>query len=1593
MPHRRYPLAEIQRIAGQPLFETAFNFVHFHVYERAAALPGLRLLGRRGYEATNFALLVNFQAAPGSGELTLGLIHDPAEIGGGEAALLGERLLGLLAAMAADPGGRVDSVSLLTPAERVQVLGGWSRGAGGYPRDRDVAALFAEQAARTPDAVAVSHGDSWLSYGELARRAGRIAGKLRRLGVGPETPVGIATERTAELAVGLAAIVLAGGVYVPLDPRYPEERLAFMVADTGLALVLTPARHAARFAAAGARPLALEREVRAAGVADGSLPPPAPAGDPDRLLYIIYTSGSTGRPKGVAVRHLGVVRLTVGADYVRLGPDETVLLFSPLSFDVSTFEIWGALLTGGRLAVAPDGALATAELGEVVRRQGVTTLWLTSGLFQQAAEGDLDGFRGVRQLLAGGDVVSPAAAARVLAALPGCRVIDGYGPTEATSFASTSEVEPPVALDRPIPIGRPIAGTELQIADPFAQPAPVGVSGELLLGGDGLARGYLGRPALTAERFVPDAFSGRPGERLYRTGDRARWRPDGRVDYLGRLDRQVKVRGFRVEPAEVEAALAAHPAVAAAAVAAWPDPTGGHRLVAYLVPEAHATALAAAPAAAELRRFLGERLPEYLVPSAFVTLAELPLTAHGKLDRRALPPPEPAAAGEGGHVAPRTPLEEALAGIWAELLGRERVGVEDDFFALGGHSLLAIRLAARVGAAFGVALPLGRLSRAPTVAALAAEVAALSGRGGAGAEWPLLTPDPAGRHQPFPLTEVQEAYWVGRGRDLALGGVASHLYLEVEGERLDAGRFAAAWRTLVERHGMLRAVVLPDGRQQVLADPPPYQPGVSELDGRPPAEVAAELEAVRRRLSHQVFAADRWPLFEIHLSQLPGGRTRLHLSLDALILDASSLSLLAAELAALYDSPDSALPPLEPTFRDYVLAERALRGTAAYRRAEEYWRARLDTLPPAPELPLARGPAELSAPRFARRSGALDAAAWGRLRARAGRAGVSPSGVLLAAWSEALAAWSKSPRFTLCLTLFQRLPLHPEVDRLVGDFTSLTLLEVDAETPGSFEERARRLRDRLWDDLDHRIFGGVRVLRELARRRGPGAPAALAPVVFTSTLGLGRGGAAALERFGERVFAVTQTPQVWLDHQVLERDGALIYHWDAVEELFPPGLLDDLFAAYRALLDRLAAGEAAWREPVRDLLPAAQLAARRAANDTGAPRSEERLEAPFFAAAAAHPERPAVIDPERTVTYGELARRAEDLAGRLRRRGAGRGRLVAVALEKGWRQAAAVLGILRAGAAYLPVDPELPAERFRTLLGLAGATLAVTRADLAAALPWPEGVEPVDVDALEDLEVPAAEGGADDLAYVIYTSGSTGAPKGVMIDHRAAVNTVLDVNRRFGVGAGDRVLGLSSLSFDLSVCDLFGTFAAGGALVLPAESAARDPAHWAERLAGEGVTVWNSVPALLQLLVEYAEAGGRPLPPGLRLVLLSGDWIPLDLPDRLRRLAPGAEVITLGGATEAAIWSIFHPVPGRRRRAGGASPTGGRSPTRPSTSSTAASPSAPTGSPATSTSAATASPAATGATRRRPGPPSSGTPARASGSTAPETSAAGCPGA
>jgi amino acid adenylation domain-containing protein len=817
---------------------------------------------------------------------------------------------------------------------------------------------------------------------------------------------------------------------------------------------------------------------------------------------------------------------------------------------------------------------------------------------------------------------------------------------------------------------------------------------------------------------------------------------------------------------------------------------------------------------------------------------------------------------------------------------------------------------------------------------------------------PIIIPEPEKKYQPFPLTPIQQAYWLGRKGNFEGGKVATHLYLEIDSLNLDVQRLENAWQQLIERHDMLRTIALPHGEQQVLKQVPHYSIKVIDLQGFAEDIVTANSLQIQNEMSHQVLSVEQWPAFDIRVSKFDENRFRIHISIDLFIADFGSLMRLIYEWTQLYRSPDFVLPSLEISFRDYVLAEKKLVETDLYKRSQQYWFDRLDELPPSPPLPLVKNPDFLKQPRFKRRSSQLSAQDWSKLKQKASAIGLTSSGFLLAAFADILTVWTNSDRFTLNLTFQNRLPFHPQAELIIGNTISVILVAIDNSRSGtSFCDRSKKIQEQLWRDLDRIYISGIEVLRELARRRNSIQKAQM-PIVFTSVLGvessLGQE-PTVINQLGEVVYSISQTPQVWFDHQVAEENGKLVFNWDVVEDLFPPGMIDDMFASYCQLLQRLVDSDESWHETTYNLVPQAHLNKFAEINATDSAISPLMLHELFTLQAKAQPEATAIICPKGELTYGEVYHLATEVGHQLRQLGAIPNQLVAIVMEKGWEQVVAVLAILMSGAAYLPIDPNLPPERFQYLLKEGEVKLALTQSHLEEQLAWIEGIERICLEGrsqesgfrIQDSEVRSQKSGIRNqeredltgnkfayptdkpdycllpiaysldqrsLAYVIYTSGSTGNPKGVMQGHIGPVNTVLDINRRFQITSKDRVLALSALNFDLSVYDLFGTLAAGATLVIPAPQRTKDAKHWTELMIAHRVTVWNSVPYLMQMLTEYLLEKQQEIPADLRLIFMSGDRIPISLVEKIKSIGKNVDVISLGGPTETSIWNICYPI-------------------------------------------------------------------------------------
>ncbi|HLM58539.1 MAG TPA: amino acid adenylation domain-containing protein [Pyrinomonadaceae bacterium] len=1395
----------------------------------------------------------------------------------------------LLESIVADPARPLSRLPWLPEEERRQLLVEWNSTAVDYSPADNLAALFEAQVRRTPDAVALVFEDERISYGELNARANQLAHHLRRLGAGPETLVGVLMRRTAEMVVALLGILKAGAAYVPLDPDYPQGRLAYMLADADVPVLLT--QESLRASVPGQRAqvfcLDTQREMLAR---QSSADPPPTLSSADGLAYVIYTSGSTGKPKGVAISHRSAVtllqwaRATFSAEELR-----GVLASTSVCFDLSVFELFAPLGVGGKVILA-ENALALPTLPAADEVTLVNTV--PSAMAELVRMSGLP--RSVRCVNLAGEPLKNSLVQQVYAREHVRRVLNLYGPSEDTTY-STFACHERGATGEPT-IGRPIANTQIYLLDEHLEPVPVGVAGELHIGGAGLARGYLRRPRLTAEKFIPSPFGERPGERLYKTGDMARYLSDGDIEFLGRLDHQVKVRGFRIEPGEIESAMAEHAAVREAVVVTREAATGDAALVAYVVWDGGVP-----PPFGELRRFLSARLPEYMIPSAFVSLGALPLSPNGKLDRRALPaPPDVRPESAAPYAAPRNQVEEMLAEIWSAVLGLSRVGIDDNFFELGGHSLLAAQVLARAQKAFQTELPLRLLFEAPTVARFAERLEA------------SLQSDELTTHAPIravrrgaaaaPLSFMQQRLWFLEQYEP--GGYAYNMPGAVRlSGTLDIAALRRSLDEVVSRHETLRTrFALVDGEPvQVIAPALQLALPVSDLGGWEEGSREARLAEILREEAQRPFNLAEAPLMRARLVRLRETEHALAVTLHHIVSDGWSLDLLLHEMATLYGAfsagEPSPLPELTIQYADYAHWQRqALQGEALAKRLS-YWRKQMGGAPAVLELPADRPRPPARTNRGSKQTAVLTREQTDALKALSRREGVTLFMTLLAAFKVLLYRYTGQPDIVVGTPHSNRHQV--ETESLIGFFVNMLVLRTDLSGNPTFTELLGRVRETALTACSHDL-----PFEKLVEELQPERDASRHPL-FQVMAVLQRPPLPPLETpaLTWRPLEVeTQTAKFDLSLDMAETARGLSLTLEYSADLFEPDTAARMLGHLRTLLDSIAL-EPAQRIAELSLLTEAE---RRVLleewNDTGRPYPQgECLHELFEAQAGRTPGAIALIFGERRITYGELNARANRTAHFLRSSGVGPEAVVGLYLERSPEMLASILGVLKAGGAYLPIDQSYPQERIRGMIEDAEIRVLLTQSSLRDRLPPACGASVVSIDAEPEV-LAAASGGnptpsawPDNLAYVIYTSGSTGRPKGVAISHRSAVAMLHWAQETYDAEQLRGVLASTSISFDLSVFEMFLPLSVGGRVVLVQNvlELPRLPA------AGE-VTLVNTVPSAM---AELIRVGG--VPASARTVNLAGEALKGELVDRIYEQTAATQVWNLYGPTEDTTYSTY----------------------------------------------------------------------------------------
>ncbi len=1420
-------------------------------------------------------------------------LFDPATV-----ARLGRSYLRLLSTLVeAGAGARVSGLPLMGEVERWQILGEWSEPRTPAVEEICLHELVVARMARTPEAVALIHGRERITYRELGERTLRLARRLASLGVGPEVRVGVCLSRTPALVTTLLGILRAGGAYVPLDASYPQERLGFMVEDAGAAVIVTERQLVSRLPESRARVLVIDEDLA------------GPEAEPRRALpgnlaYLIYTSGSTGRPKAVAIEHRSPVALVrwARATYDREELEGGVLFATSISFDVSVAELFFTLASGGRLILAKN----VLELPELPAASEVILVCAVPSAI--AAMADARAIpSNVKTVNLGGEPVK-GALARALHAGGVQRVRNLYGPSEDTTY-STCEVIARGERREPT-IGRPVGGTRIVVLDRELRLVTVGALGEIYLGGAGLARGYLGRPELTAERYVPDPLATVPGERLYRTSDLGRYLPDGRVEYLGRLDHQVKVRGHRVELGEIEVALLDHPQVKEAVVVVRSDRSDGsdgsdRSLAAYFVADPPA------PTAGELRDHLRGRLTEYMVPASFTRLDRLPLNPNGKVDRKALPAPEalevadaPLAAAHGYD----DPLQEMLAGIWAEVLGLEDLpGPEDNFFELGGHSLLATRVVSRVRAALGIELPLRTLFASPTVAELAVDV---SEHLGAVARTALGSPlEPLADRSELPLSFAQQRLWLLDR--LEPGSTVYNLPLayRVDGP-LDAGCLEAALGEVVRRHEVLRTT-FSTGKEggeprQVVAPARSFTLPRIDLSGLPAAAREAEAVRVTNEEATRSFDLETGPIFRAALLISGPAEHRLLLTTHHIASDGWSVDVLLGELTALYRAAvaglPSPLPELPIQYADFAAWQRRWLSGAVLEDQLAYWRQRLSGAPEALDLPTDRPRPAVETSRGAHLSTPLPPALTAGVRALSRDRDATLFMVLLAGFATQLHRYTGASDVLLGSPVAGR--NRAEVEGLLGFFVNTLVMRVDLAGDPGFDVLVGRVRETALAAYAHQDLPFERLVEELAPQRS----LARSPL-FQVSFVLG------VEEESRELAPGLPLEPLPVDYKTTKfdltlaldlRDDELVADLEYRTDLLDATTVRRWADHYAHLLAAAVECPKAPLSALGLLSPAERHQIAREWNDTAPlPEPAVCLHQLFEAQAARTPDAVALVSPDgrQRLSYRELEARAEALARRLRILGVGPEILAGVLMDRTVELVVSLLAVLKAGGAYVPIDPAYPRQRVATLLANSRAAVLLTRrallAEFAGSLP-PEAVPLfVDEPAEETEAPPLRPPQPGNLAYVIYTSGSTGEPKGVAIEHRSAVAFARWAREVYAPEERAGVLGSTSVCFDISIMEIFVTLAWGGRILL-AENALALPTLPAR----DEVTMINSVPSAMAELVR----DGR-LPDSIRVVNTGGEAVKGALARRIYEQSRATRVIDVYGPSEDTTYSTTSLIP------------------------------------------------------------------------------------
>lgn len=1420
-----------------------------------------------------------------------------------------ERMLGhfqiLLDEIVSAPNRRLAEFPLLTQNERHQTMVLWNATHAAYRRNITLPEQFEIHAYRHPHTPAVVYQDQRLTYGELDRRANQLANYLIQCGVKQETLVGVFIDRSIDMIVAILGILKAGGAYVPLDPTYPLERIAFMLEDTQATVLLTQTHLLPNLPAVKAQVVCLDDKETA--VAHASTFSPAVPMSADNLAYVIYTSGSTGRPKGVCCAHAGVFNLLAHFDRWRtIREGSPCAVWTSFNFDVSVYEIFSALTAGGTLHIVPEAIrldthlfaqwLVDNRIYSAYIPPFMLTDWMM--LLRQGATPPP-----MRRLLVGVEPIAEQVLAELSRLIPNLWAINGYGPTEATVCATLYSVPKDSSWQGYTPIGYPTQNLKIYLLDPLMQPVPVGVAGELYVGGIGLARGYFQRPSLTADRFIPDPFSNEPGGRLYRTGDLVRYLPNGVMMFVGRADQQVKIRGFRIELGEIETLLRQEEAIRDTLVLIREDTPGDKRIVAYFVPKSGAEVDVSA-----LRQALQRHLPEYMMPSAFVPLVQFPVTPNGKIDHKALPAPDVAGAdSETDFVAPRNPIEEILAGYWADLLQRPLIGIHHNFFELGGHSLLATQLVSRIRRNLQVEIPVRQLFEQPTVAALAEKIEMVRRE-----QDNVLKPriEPQIHEGDIPLSFAQQRLWL---LDVLEPGQATYnipTAVRLLGQ-LHPEALQKALDEIVRRHASLRTVFTTNAQGEPIQTI--YEALTAplkriDLRALPAAERESKAQELAREEAQTPFHLGQWPLLRVTLLQLDNEEYVLTAVMHHIISDGWSVGIFIRELMALYtaysQNKPSPLPALPIQYPDFAVWQKAWLSGEALENQLAYWRNQLAGTLPVLSLPTDRPRGAVQTYNGANFHFELPPSLSKAVKALGQSEGTTLFMTLLAAFNTWLYRLSGQTDIIVGSPIANR--NHAEIEGLIGFFVNTLALRTQLDDDPTFSALLARVRETLLGAYAHQDLPFEKLVEEIRPERSLNrSPIFQVMFAFQNTAVLSGStlGNLTLQPVAMESGTAKYDLTLYMQETAVGLSGMLEYNTD----LFDEATIARFYTCFEILLTSITDNPAQKVSRLNLLSNEERYTVLQAFNQTAIPYPQELcLHELFEAQAARVPEATAVVFADQALTYAQLNQRANQLAHHLRLLGVGPEVLVGLCVERSLDMVVGLLAILKAGGAYVPLDPSYPADRLAFMLEDSQLPVLLTQANLIPNLPAHKA-QMVAIDA--DWETIAQQPPTNvrpqvqpyHLAYIIYTSGSTGKPKGVQIPHRAVVNFLTTMRQAPGMTEKDTLLAVTTLSFDIAGLELYLPLTTGAKVVIVPRETVVDGSQLMAALNQTKPTVMQATPSSWRMLLELGWSGD----PNLK-ILCGGEAFPPQLVAQL--LERCGSLWNMYGPTETTIWSAIYPL-------------------------------------------------------------------------------------